>query len=304
MKVSEETVRPNSLDDVQRIMSQWVGTLPARHSAQIRFVPESGTPKRLLMSTTIQKDVKFELTQDTLSCVAWSRKISMEVGDFDLRTEVDGKTFMVIFQCKTFSKLKTMTRLIDSLSRTEHPVFFSRAFNALSEIASELSSQSIEDLTASSTDFELLVNTLSASPRATESEDADPLIRAKLRGIERRKQILAQLGGALSTEGVAELIGISRQAVDKRRSQNQLIGLIQGRRGYAYPAFQFEEGKALAGLKEVLDALRDHDPWMQSIFFANRNDRLSGKTPLEALRQGDRESVIRAAESYGEQGAE
>ena len=74
-------------------------------------------------------------------------------------------------------------------------------------------------------------------------------------------------------------------------------------RGYAYPAFQFEEGKTLAGLKEVLDALRDHDPWMQSIFFANSNDRLSGKTPLEALRQGDRESVIRAAESYGEQGA-
>jgi hypothetical protein len=256
------------------------------------------------MSTTIQKDVKFELTQDTLSCVAWSHKISMELGDFDLRTEVDGKTFMVIFQCKTFSKLKTLTRLIDSLSRTEHPVFFSRAFNALSEIANELSSQNIEDLTASSTDFELLVNTLSASPRATGSEDADPLIRAKLRGIERRKQILAQLGGALSAEGVAELIGISRQAVDKRRSQNQLIGLIQGRRGYAYPAFQFEEGKTLAGLKEVLDALRDHDPWMQSIFFANSSDRLSGKTPLEALRQGDRESVIRAAESYGEQGAE
>ena len=53
----------------------------------------------------------------------------------------------------------------------------------------------------------------------------------------------------------------------------------------------------------MLDALRDHDPWMQSIFFPKSNDTLSGKTPLEALRQGDRESVIRAAESYGEQGA-
>ena len=303
MKISEETVRPNSLEEVERIMSQWVGTLPARHSAQIRFAPETGTPKRLLMSTTIQKDLKFELTQDTLSCVASSHKISLEVGGFDLRTEVDGKTFMVIFQCKTFSKLKTLTRLIDSLSRTEHPVFFSRAFNALSDIANELSSQSIEDLTASSTDIELLVNALSASPIAIDPEDADPLIRAKLRGIEHRKRILLQLGGTLSAEGVAGLIGISRQAVDKRRSQNQLIGLIQGRRGYAYPAFQFEDGKTLAGLKEVLDALGDQDPWMQSIFFANRNDRLNGKTPIEALRQGDLESVLRAAESYGEQGA-
>jgi hypothetical protein len=196
-----------------------------------------------------------------------------------------------------------LTRLIDSLSRTEHPVFFSRAFNALSDIANELSSQGIEDLTASSTDFELLVNALSASPRVTDPEDADPLIRAKLWGIGHRKQILAQLGGTLSAEGVAGLIGISRQAVDKRRSQNQLIGLIQGRRGYAYPAFQFEDGRTLAGLKKVLDALRDHDPWMQSIFFANSNERLNGKTPLEALRQGDLESVFRAAESYGEQGA-
>ena len=102
---------------------------------------------------------------------------------------------------------------------------------------------------------------------------------------------------------IAALIGISRQAVDKRRSQNQLIGLTQGKRGYAYPAFQFEAGKTLDGLKEILDALSAHDPWMQSIFFANGNDRLDGRTPLDALRQGLIEAVVRTAEAYGEQGA-
>jgi len=303
MVIESNTERPASLEDVQRIVSLWIKTLPAHDSARIRLSRVSGTPKRLLISTAVHKNLKFEVTQSKVSLEAKSRRISLEVSDFVLTTEVDGATFLVIFELKTSPRLSPLTRVIDSLSRTEHPVFFSRAFNALSSITNELSSQSVEELTASSTDFELLVNAVSATSTAAASTDADPLIRAKLRGIEHRKRILEKLGGTLSAEQVSELIGISRQAVDRRRSQNQLIGLTQGKRGYAYPAFQFENGKTLDGLKEVLDALSGHDPWMQSIFFANGNDRLNGRIPLDALRQGKTEAVVRAAEAYGEQGA-
>ena len=301
--IESDTERPASLEDVQRIVSHWIKSLPAHDSTRIRLSRASGTPKRLLMSTAIHKNIKFEVTQNKVSLEARSRRISLEVSDFVLTTEVDGTTFLVIFELKNTSRLKPLTRVIDSLSRTEHPVFFSRAFNALSSIANELSSQSVEELTASPTDFELLVNALSAASIAAKSGEGDPLIRAKLRGIEHRKRIIEKLGGTLSAEQVSELIGISRQAVDKRRSQNQLIGLIQGKRGYAYPAFQFEDGKTVDGLKDVLDALSGHDPWMQSIFFANGNDRLNRRTPLDALRQGETEAVVRAAEAYGEQGA-
>jgi biotin operon repressor len=303
MVIESNTERPASLEDVQRIVSHWIKTLPAHDSARIRLSRVSGTPKRLLMSTAIHKNLKFEVTQSKVSLEAKSRRISLEVSDFVLTTGVDGATFLVIFELKNRSRLRPLTRVIDSLSRTEHPVFFSRAFNALSSITNELSSQSVEELTASPTDFELLVNAVSATSTAAASTDGDPLIRAKLRGIEHRKRILEKLGGILSAEQVSELIGISRQAVDRRRSQNQLIGLTQGKRGYAYPAFQFENGKTLDGLKEVLDALSGHDPWMQSIFFANGNDRLNGRIPLDALRQGKTEAVVRAAEAYGEQGA-
>jgi hypothetical protein len=303
MVIESNTERPASLEDVRRIVSQWIETLPAHDSARIRLSRTSGPPKRLLLSTAIHKNLKLEVTQNKLSLKAKGRKISLEVSDFVLTTEVDGTTFLVIFELKNTSRLRPLTRAIDSLSRTEHPVFFSRAFNALSSITKELTSQSVEELTASPTDFELLVNALSAASIAAESSDGDPLIRAKLRGIEHRKRITEKLGGTLSVEQVSKLIGISRQAVDKRRSQNQLIGLTQGRRGYAYPAFQFEDGKTLDGLKEVLDALSGHDPWMQSIFFANGNDRLNGRTALDALRQGETEEVVRAAEAYGEQGA-
>jgi hypothetical protein len=301
--IESNTERPASLEDVQRIVSHWIKTLPAHDSARIRLSRVSGTPKRLRMSTAIHKNIKFEVTQNKVSLEARSRRISLEVSDFVLTTEVDGTTFLVIFELKNTSRLKPLTRVIDSLSRTEHPVFFSRAINALSSITNELSSQSVEELTASPTDFELLVNALSAAPIAAESSDGDPLMRAKLRGIEHRKRIIEKLGGTLSVEQVSKLIGISRQAVDKRRGQNQLIGLIQGKRGYAYPAFQFEDGKTLDGLKEVLDALSGHDPWMQSIFFCKGNHRLNHRTPLDALRQGETEAVVRAAEAYGEQGA-
>jgi hypothetical protein len=255
------------------------------------------------MSTAIHKNLKFEITESKVSLEAKSRRITLEVPDFVLTTEVDGATFVVIFELKTSSRLRPLTRVIDSLSRTEHPVFYLRAFNALSSITNELSSQSVEELTASPTDFELLVNAVSATSIAAASGEGDPLVRAKLRGIEHRKGIIEKLGGTLSAEQVSELLGISRQGVDRRRSQNQLIGLTQGKRGYAYPAFQFEDGKTLDGLREVLDALSGHDPWMQSIFFANDNDRLNGRTPLDALRQGKTEAVVRAAEGYGEQGA-
>ena len=90
---------------------------------------------------------------------------------------------------------------------------------------------------------------------------------------------------------------------DKRRAQNQLVALTQGRRGYGYPAFQFADGKTTGGLEEVLKALKAFDPWMQLAFFVTPNDRLSGSTPTQALRAGHRSDVLRAARSYGEQGA-
>jgi hypothetical protein len=98
-------------------------------------------------------------------------------------------------------------------------------------------------------------------------------------------------------------LGISRQAVDKRRSASQLLALTQGRRGYRYPSFQFDEGKTLKGLEEVLGNLRALDPWMQLNFFTSSHERLGGKTPIQALHKDLLEEVKSLASGYGEQGA-
>jgi hypothetical protein len=99
------------------------------------------------------------------------------------------------------------------------------------------------------------------------------------------------------------VLGISRQAVDKRRSSNQLLALTQGKRGYSYPSFQFEDGKTIRGLEEILAKVKSLDPWMQMVFFTSPNERLGGEPPIESLQKGLVEEVTRAASGYGEQGA-
>jgi hypothetical protein len=115
--------------------------------------------------------------------------------------------------------------------------------------------------------------------------------------------MLKTSGGVISSGKVAELLNVSRQAVDKRRAANQLLALTQGRRGYSYPTFQFEDGKTLNGLEEVLRNLRALDPWMQLRFFTSPHERLGNETPIDALRSGKVNDVVRAASGYGEQGA-
>jgi len=117
------------------------------------------------------------------------------------------------------------------------------------------------------------------------------------------REMLETSGRPLTSEQVAKVLGISRQAVDKRRSGNQLLALTQGRRGYSYPSFQFDEGKTLKGLEVVLGKLCALDPWMQLNFFTTAHERLGGKTPIQALHKGLVEGVSSLASGYGEQGA-
>jgi hypothetical protein len=125
----------------------------------------------------------------------------------------------------------------------------------------------------------------------------DPLAPARLRGLRLRERLLEAEGGACSSAELAQLLGVSRQAIDKRRKAGKLIGLDLGRRGYLYPVFQV----GLAGLGELLAELDWLDPWSQLAFILTPNVWLDGETPLELLRRGALEPAVMAARSYGEQ---
>lgn len=203
------------------------------------------------------------------------------------------------------SVVAAVLRLLQQVDSPAEGAFVARALNALARLTDALDETTLGDAAGARSDYEVLLDALDAPAALAVLREDDPLVGARLRGLRARARLLAAEGGTLSSTEVADILGITRQAVDKRRKAGRLIGLATGRRGYAYPAWQFvpERGALLPGLEEVLHALREHDPWMQVAFFLTPDVRLQGETPLAVLRRGDVAAVRRAAEVYGEQGA-
>ncbi len=149
-------------------------------------------------------------------------------------------------------------------------------------------------------DFDTLLEFLNDPDFLADATKTDPLAAAKLKGAKFKHDLLK---GTLSSEEIAKLLGISRQAVDKRRHNGKLLAFSQGRRGYAYPSWQVENGQVTAGLDQVLQVLSEYSEWTQAMFLTTGDLHLHGQTPLECLRLGKTQEVLTAAKIYGEQSA-
>lgn len=187
--------------------------------------------------------------------------------------------------------------------------FLSRALNALAEAAPALGEHSLAAAAGAVSDYEALLQALQHTETLTAWRLHDPLAEARLRGVQAQARLLAAEGGPLTGEQAAQLLGISRQAVAKRRRAGSLLAVQTGRRGFAYPAWQFDArgpGGVLPGLEAVLRELgRDgvHSTWTCLSWFLTGDVRLRGARPLDALRKGRVDVVRTAAAAYGEQGA-
>ena len=195
-------------------------------------------------------------------------------------------------------------RAIRAGTKPGQAAFLARALNALARLLPEIDERAWGDAAGAPSDYAALLRALEQPEAVAVLGREDPLAPARLRGLCATEQLLQQEGGTVSATDAASLLGISRQAVDKRRRAGRLLGLPLGRRGYAYPVWQCARGRALPGLEAVLAELDDRDPWMQIIFFLNPHSRLDDETPLAKLRHGDLESVKEVAGWYGEQVAD
>jgi hypothetical protein len=103
---------------------------------------------------------------------------------------------------------------------------------------------------------------------------------------------------------VAEFLGITRQAVDKRRRERKLLAVPIGS-DFRYPVEQFADGEALPGLADVLAAVGLEGAWGTLDFLTATDAELDGATPLGWLKQhtGQLERVLRLARAQGEHGA-
>ena len=142
---------------------------------------------------------------------------------------------------------------------------------------------------------------------------ADPETAAIARAAQQKAETLASTR-TLSTADVAQVLGVSAQAVTKRRLAGRLLALPTAGGDYRYPAFQFtEEGShrrpIVVGFEDALRALRDggvESPWVQLQVLTTSTDALGGRSVADCLRSGDddaRAAAVYVAARYGDHGA-
>jgi hypothetical protein len=129
------------------------------------------------------------------------------------------------------------------------------------------------------------------------------LANAMARGISARQKLIVAEGGSLSAEEAARELGLSKTAVLKRYQKGQIIAWRQERQNAArFPVWQFKDHKVLDGLEEVLKVLNAGsrlDDFGRMLFFLSNRGFLGGKRPLDCLRAGEINKVLKAAEGYG-----
>jgi hypothetical protein len=133
--------------------------------------------------------------------------------------------------------------------------------------------------------------------------EADPLAEALLEGAKAKFTIMREAGGVARAEEVAKLLGITRQAVDKRRRSKALLAVPSASGDWLYPRAQFgRDGRPLPHLPDVLRAFRIDDPWMQLDALLARDPNLGGRTAFAALSGGDVDAVIQSVRAFGDHG--
>lgn len=130
----------------------------------------------------------------------------------------------------------------------------------------------------------------------------EKLAKAHLKGIIALRQLLADHGGAYSPSEVAQLLGISRQAVHKRTRANQLLAVHQGE-NLVYPVWQFEGTGLVTCFVDVLQALETASQIAKIRFFLSPQESLKGRSALDTLKAGEHEKVLQLAQRFGKHGA-
>ncbi|MGO8792128.1 MAG: hypothetical protein ACLQVL_32730 [Terriglobia bacterium] len=299
------SAEPNTLEEIQTTIEHWFDASYTDQAKPPCTVTRKSDESRLnvFIAHSAHCDLKVEMLERCLFFQVKHTRLNLNLEKFSVYSAYEREKLCLRIEPDPELEHRVLVSSLKQFSKTKHPAFCARMLRAVKGLETDLTATLIDEATAAPTDQLVMFEALSSAPWASELAAQDPIVASKLRGFELRQEMLKKSGGVFSSRRVAELLNVSRQAVDKRRAANQLLALTQGRRGYSYPTFQFEDGKTLNGLEEVLRNLRALDPWMQIRFFTSPHERLGNETPMEALRSGKVNDVVRAASGYGEQGA-
>lgn len=116
-------------------------------------------------------------------------------------------------------------------------------------------------------------------------------LTSDLRLLKARRDLLQRAGGTYGTAEVADLLGLSREAVRKRIERGRLLSYKAPSGEHRLPRAQFSESGTMEGLETVLEAMHVESPWMRIQLFLD--DDVIG-----SLRDGRVDDAVRAVNSY------
>jgi excisionase family DNA binding protein len=126
----------------------------------------------------------------------------------------------------------------------------------------------------------------------------DLLLAAALaRGEAVRQKLAIAEGGPVSTAQAARLLGISQATVRRRWRAHRLMAWKQGR-SLRFPVWQFAGGQVMKGIEEVLKIFHCDDQWRLMLYFLSDRLSLTGRRPLDLLRERKMAEVIDHAKAH------
>ncbi len=116
-------------------------------------------------------------------------------------------------------------------------------------------------------------------------EAADETREARLRQV---------LDGALTRADAAQWLGITPQAVSRRRENHSLTAVKRGREWY-FPRWQFRDDDAIGDLQKLLKKYPG-TPLSLSVWATTPNPDLGGDTPADHMRERGIDAVLKVLE--------
>lgn len=186
---------------------------------------------------------------------------------------------------------RAISRVLDVVQHLLARVPASEVADALAQVDRALMPELAEGPDAT------LARRLAGGRRYSAEERRALEVDAQLRAFQLRRELLAE---SLTAPQVAKLLGVSRQTPHDRARSGSLLAVLD-RGQLRFPRWQFDpQGPdgVIEGLPQVVRGL-DVSPLARVSWFVRPNPYLEGRTPLDALKAGERERVRDAALAVG-----
>lgn len=118
--------------------------------------------------------------------------------------------------------------------------------------------------------------------------------KALLSGSQAARALRLLADDMVTTQEAAELAGTSRVTINAWISKGRAIGLPQTQRGFRLPKWQFEPA-VWTVLPELAQALGTVEGWTMLSFLESPLGGLNGRTPRQAIEQGEAMRVLQLA---------